>query len=355
MRGKHSFQEISNQARGWQAGSEVVLGQKEKLRSMVERNAEQRLLFMGCGSTHYLAQFSALFFQRITGLPCKSTPSSEVFLNPNTFLREDETPLVVALSRSGRTSETIKAVQEMRARGSEALAISCYQDTGLSSAASATISIPEAQEKSFAQTGSFAAMLIAVQTLAALTAHDDAFLQELAALPAHAEELVARAKPVARTVGTNEDYKRISYLGSGPLYGLANEGTIKMKEMSLSLAEAYHFMEFRHGPMSLLDEEHLIVGLLSERTRNYEVAVLRDLRERGGSIVVVANEDRGLSREFDAVFALNADLPERARPVLYLPFLQFMAYYRAMGRDLNPDRPRNVSMAIRLEGTEMTE
>ncbi len=355
MRGKHSFQEISNQARGWQAGNNVVLAQKEKLRSMVQRNAEQGLLFMGCGSTHYLAQFSAPFFQRITGLSCRSTPSSEVFLNPDTLLREEEMPLVVALSRSGRTSETIKAVEEMRARGSEALAISCYQDTGLASASSAIISIPEAQEKSFAQTGSFAAMLIAVQTLAALTADDDAFLREIKALPSQAEELIARAKPVAKAVGTVEGHKRISYLGSGPLYGLANEGTIKMKEMSLSLAEAYHFMEFRHGPMSLLDDEHLIVGLVSERTREYEMAVLRDLRARGGSIVVIANENGGLSQEFDTVFTLNSALSERARPVLYLPFLQLMAYYRAMGRNLNPDRPRNVSMAIRLEGTEMTK
>lgn len=355
MRGEYSFQEISNQAQGWRAGREAILARKKKVRSMVERNAEQGLLFTGCGSTHYLAQFSAPFFQRATGLFCQSTPSSEVFLNPDTLLREGETPLVVALSRSGRTSETIKAVQKMCDRGSEALAISCYQDTGLAAAASATISIREAQEKSFAQTGSFAAMLIAVQTLAALTTHDDTFLQELAALPSKADELIARAKPVAKTVGSNEDYKRISFLGSGPLYGLANEGTIKMKEMSLSLAEAYHFMEFRHGPMSLLDEEHLIVGLVSERTRDYEVAVLRDLQERGSAVVAVADEDGGLSQDFDTVFTLNSDLPERARPVLYLPFLQFMAYYRAMGRDLDPDRPRNVSMAIRLEGTEMTE
>ncbi|MEA3408438.1 MAG: SIS domain-containing protein [Chloroflexota bacterium] len=332
-----------------------MLAKKEEALSMVERAAEEGILFMGCGSTHYLAQFSARYFQRATGLSCQSSPSSEVFLNPDTLLREGQKPLAVALSRSGRTSETIQAVQEMRGRGSEALAISCYQDTGLASAASTTISIPEAQEKSFAQTGSFGAMLVAVQTLAALTANDDVLLQEIDSLPSQAEDLIARAKPMAKKVGANERYKRISYLGSGPLYGLANEGTIKMKEMSLSLAEAYHFMEFRHGPMSLLDEEHLVVGLVSERTQDYELAVLRDLRERGGSIVVIANENQGLSQAFDTVFALNSSLSERARPVLYLPFLQLMAYYRAMGRGLDPDRPRNVSMAIRLEGTEMKE
>jgi glucosamine--fructose-6-phosphate aminotransferase (isomerizing) len=107
--------------------------------------------------------------------------------------------------------------------------------------------------------------------------------------------------------------------------------------------------------MSLLDGEHLIVGLVSESTRDYEVAVLQDLRERGAAVVVIANEDGGLSRAVDTVFALQSPSPEEARGALYLPLLQLMAYYRAMGRNLNPDRPRNVSMAIRLEGTEMTE
>ncbi len=66
--------------------------------------------------------------------------------------------------------------------------------------------------------------------------------------------------PLAERVGADESTKRITYLGSGPLFGLASEATVKMKEMSLSVAEPYHFMEFRHGPMSLVDGEHLVVA-----------------------------------------------------------------------------------------------
>jgi len=109
-------------------------------------------------------------------------------------------------------------------------------------------------------------------------------------------------------------------------------------------------MEFRHGPMSLVDREHLVVGLLSEGMREYELGVFDDLRQRGARLVVVGNRLGDLPGEFEAVLDLEADLPERACPVLYLPFVQLLAYYRAIGRGLDPDRPRNVVMAIRLDG-----
>jgi glucosamine--fructose-6-phosphate aminotransferase (isomerizing) len=126
-----------------------------------------------------------------------------------------------------------------------------------------------------------------------------------------------------------------------------------MKEMSLSSAEAYHFLEFRHGPMSLVDRDHLIVGLLSEELRDFELAVLRDLKARGGRILAIAPTDDGLAGLADDALVLGQAVSEAARPVLYLPLLQLLAYHRALGRKLNPDRPRNVVMAIRLDGAEM--
>jgi glucosamine--fructose-6-phosphate aminotransferase (isomerizing) len=217
-----------------------------------------------------------------------------------------------------------------------------------------TIELPVGREESYAQTRSFASMLVATQATAALVADDPGMLGDLRRLPALASPLMGRAEPLAKRLGADETIKRITFLGSGPVYGLANEATVKCKEMSLSMAEAYHFMEFRHGPMSLVDGEHLIVALMSDATRSYELSVLRDLRERGARVVAVANRADDLSDACEAWLSLDADVAEGARPVLYLPFVQLFAYYRSMSRGLNPDRPRNVVMAIRLAGTEMT-
>ena len=196
-------------------------------------------------------------------------------------------------------------------------------------------------------------MLVAVQALAALVGDDDQLIGELEMLPDRAASLMRRAEPLAERIGGDESIKRITYLGSGALYGLASEATVKMKEMSLSLAEPYRFMEFRHGPMALVDEEHLVVALLSDSMRDYELGVLRDVQERGGRIVAIAEDSDGLDPEWMGSLALGSGLSPRARPVLYLPVVQLMGYYRSMGRALNPDRPRHVVMAIRLDGTEM--
>lgn len=353
--GAFSRQEILTQGEAWQGALDAVQTQRQPLVRWLASIPARELFFTGCGSTHYLALFAAPFFQAATGWRCRGVPASELAWQTESLVAPGAAPGLVAVSRSGETSETVLAVETLTARGAHTLAISCYDDTPLSAAVERTIAIPQGREESFAQTRSFAGMLIACQALAALAANDAALWAALQQLPPLAEPLIARADPLARAIGQDEAIKRITYLGSGPLYGLANEGTVKMKEMSLSLAEAYHFMEFRHGPMSLVDGEHLVVALLSEGMRAYELGVLRDLRARGARIVAVGNNLAGLGDVAEAALDLETTLPERAQPVLYLPMLQLLAYHRALGRGLNPDRPRNVVMAIKLLGAEMVE
>lgn len=353
-RGEHSRREILTQGDSWRDAVAQTRYHSDALLHLLAQYEGQRVLFIGCGSTYYLALYAAPLFQRVTGRLCAALPSSELLLQTEAVVGSGEQPMVVALSRSGETTETIRAAQKMSARGSAVITISCYEETGLAAASNITVDIPAGQEESFAQTRSFAGMLVAVQTLAAHVAGDEALLTGLEALADLAPDLVERADPLAKRLAQREDVKRISYLGSGELYGLASEATVKMKEMSLSIAEPYPFMEFRHGPMALVDQEHLIVGLLSERTRAYEVAVLDDLKAHGATILVVGENLIQLGQRYDDAFDLRSGLPELARGVLYLPLLQLLAYHRAMHRGLNPDRPRNVVMAIRLEGTEMT-
>ena len=352
--GQHSYEEISTQEASWRDAIAAIGTQRRAIAELVDVHARDGIVFIGCGSTHCLAQFAAPFFQRVTRIPCRAAPSSELALQTDSVVVPGTRPLVIALSRSGETSETILAVETLRKNGSKALAISCYENTPLAKACALTVAVKASQEESYAQTRSFSGMLMAVQMLAAVTAHNRALEEELRQVPDLASDLVIRAREAALPVAQDKSIRRITYLGSGPLYGLAAEATVKMKEMSLSVAEAYHYMEFRHGPMSLVDEKHLIVGLLSSRMRDYELAVLRDLKKRYARVAVITNRDQELHPEFDSVFELRASVLERSRAVLYMPYLQWLAYHRAMAKGLDPDRPRHVVMAIRLHGTEMS-
>ena len=351
--GAYTLGEILTQGASWQSAIDSTLSQREPLLDLFGRNAGNRVFFSGCGSTHYLAQFAAPFFQELTGRVCSGVASSELLLQIDSLVSAGETPLIVCLSRSGETTETILAASLLKKRNCEVVVISCYDQTPLSQVADLTICVPGGREESFAQTRSFAGMLVAIQVMAALVADDEALLRELSRLPELAPATIERADALARRYGPDESLKRVTFLGAGALYGLASEATVKAKEMSLSIAEPYQFMEFRHGPMALVDTEHLVVALLTDRSREYELGVLSDLKQKGAHIIGIAESSCPLMPGLDALLPLASDLSEPARPVLYLPFLQLYAYHRAIGRGLDPDRPRNVLMAIQLDGPDM--
>jgi glucosamine--fructose-6-phosphate aminotransferase (isomerizing) len=194
-------------------------------------------------------------------------------------------------------------------------------------------------------------MLVVVQAMAALlNGHED--LGALALLGENAALILNNYSELARTLGMDQRIERFFFLGSGPLYGIACEAMLKMKEMSLSYSEAYHVLEFRHGPMSMVNDRALVVGLLSDEAYAQEAAVLREMRGRGAQILAMGVHDNRAEWDSDVhVVNLDSVLPRWARPVTYLPVLQLMAYYRALANGQDPDRPANLTFVISLDQT----
>jgi glucosamine--fructose-6-phosphate aminotransferase (isomerizing) len=362
-RGRYTLNEIGTQGDSWRGGLRAAEAVPEGALTMLAEAGCGGMLLMGCGSTYYLAQALAPWVTQVLGVAARAVPSSELALGDGWTLATGHRPLVVALSRSGATSETAMAVRLAKERGCRVAVVTCYPDSELAALADVTVALPEGQERSFAQTRSFAGMLVATQMLVARMGSSAACSQtegagcvalgeELARLPSLAGEAVAAADALAQR-WADAGWDRVSYLESGMRYGLAGEAMIKMKEMALATAEAFHTMEFRHGPMALVDERHLVVALLSEAMGRYEEGVLADLCERGARVVALGPQRPVYADAYAAWLPMGGDLSELSRSVLYLPFLQLLAYYRAMAAGQDPDRPRNVVMAIRLTGTAM--
>ena len=114
-----------------------------------------------------------------------------------------------------------------------------------------------------------------------------------------------------------------------------------MKEMTLTHSEPFHFLEFRHGPMSMVNEKAVVVGLVSESNSSHEKAVLNEIQALGGKILSLG--------ELGVDIAFRSDIPESVRNVLYLPVLQLMAFYRSLAKGLNPDHPKNLQAVVKLD------
>ena len=348
QRGENTYREITGQPEAWAEALEVGRAATAGLQRLWERSRVRELLFTGCGSTHYLS-LAAAALARERGLAARALPASEVWLFPKLAGPDVSRVLLVAVSRSGETSETVHAVETFRqAGGQAAVTVGCYPEATLAGVCDLTLAVPKAQEVSVAQTRSFASMLILCQFVVAALAEDAGLAGRLEALPRLGAQLLDSCAELAAGLGTEESLQRFFFLGSGPRYGLACETMLKMKEMSLSYSEAYHPLEFRHGPKSVVGEGSLVIGLLSDAARAQESTVLADMKALGARTLALVEAGAAEFGDADHVIPLASGLAEADRLALYLPALQLLAYHRALANGQDPDRPRNLTAVVTL-------
>ena len=343
--GEHTLAEIVSQPDVWATAYAALDGQAAQIERAWRAASPRQVLVTGCGSTYYLAQIAAGLIQRLTGLPARGVPASEIALYPGQTLYDPAQTLLLAISRSGTTTETGAAMdQYRRAGGAAAWGITCYDGTPVADETDFTILLPMAQEQSVAQTRSFSTMLLAAEAVAAIAGGHS--IAPLAGLSAAGRDLMGMTYGLATQWGTQAGLGKFLFLGSGLLYGVACEAMLKMKEMSVTHSEAYHVLEFRHGPKSMVDENALVIGLLDRRTFDHEAAVLNESVAMGGTTLALAP---GMRSAGHVTVHLPDNLPDWAMPVLYLPVLQTMAHARAVSKGLDPDAPRNLTAVVFLD------
>jgi glucosamine--fructose-6-phosphate aminotransferase (isomerizing) len=330
-----TYNEIKSQTQAWAQALDLACES-----SLPDVAGFRQVVFTGCGSTYYLSLAAAALYQQLTGRPARAVPGGELWLNPQVYLAADKA-LLVAISRSGTTTETVQAVERFRTEGhGDVVAISNYHEA-LSQLAAVDIVIERGQEQSVAQTRSFASLYVAAAALCARMAGRNDLLSAMQGLPVVGEKLLSKYEAYAQDVGRNLDFDRFYFLGSGTRYGLACEVSLKMKEMTLTHSEPFQFLEFRHGPMSMVNEHTLVAGLLSDANRPHEARVLSEMEALGATVASLG--------ESQAQVAFESRVPESVRGVLYLPVLQLIAFYRALAKGLNPDRPHNLMAVVKLD------
>jgi glucosamine--fructose-6-phosphate aminotransferase (isomerizing) len=330
-----TYREIKSQTDAWAQSVEVASGAR-----LPGASDYDQVLFTGCGSTYYLSLAAAALYQELTGCPARAMPAGELVLNPKTALTDQKT-LLVAVSRSGTTSETLKATENFKAQTRGDVVVISNYDQILSTLADVNIMIPKGQEQSVAQTRSFASMYVAACVFGARMAGRNDLVEAMDKLPEIGNLLIRNYELLAKEIGENVEFDRFYFLGSGIRYGLACEANLKMKEMTLTHSEPFHFLEFRHGPMSMVNQHAVVLGMLSDMNRAHEAKVLSEMKDLGGTVLALG--------EKDAQVQFDSDIPESMRGVLYLPVLQLMAFYRSVAKGLNPDQPNNLTTVVQLD------
>ena len=300
-------------------------------------------IFVGCGTSYYLAQAAAASFTLLTGTLARALPASEILLYPELSL-PSESVFPVLISRSGHTSEILAVAETLTQKGIEFLALTC-DGNELATSTKRVLQLP-VKEESTVMTSSFTSMLLAMQFLAAKLAGKEDFLTELERLPETVRSLHAKyAQPLEDFAA--RPFEDVAVLGQGPLYAIASEVALKVMESSSSYAQFFHTLEFRHGPKSIIQGRTLVIGLIADASAAQEVKVLHEMKQLGASTIAIVNRATPETRAAaDLVIELSSPLPALALLAAYVVPGQLFGSFVGFAKGLNPDEPLNLTRVV---------
>jgi glucosamine--fructose-6-phosphate aminotransferase (isomerizing) len=343
-----TLKEIYGQAAVWQRCLQD-LGQMD-LASLVD-GYDPRIMewvFVGCGTSYYLAQAAAASLTALLQVPARAVPASEILLQPDlVFPRGAAQCFPILISRSGHTSEVLQVADYLKRQKAEFLAVTC-DGRELLQTTDRVLKL-HVLEESTVMTASFTSMVLALQYLAATIAGNQEFIGHLRQLPGHLDRLLAVYGPQVKKFAERQPFEDVAFLGQGPLYAIASEVALKVMESSSTYAQYFHTLEFRHGPKSIVGPGTLVGGLISESGYATEAPVLLEMKELGSQIMVIANSVTAeLRSAADLLVELELPVPELARIIVYVVWGQLLGSYSGLRKGLDPDNPKNLSRVVTI-------
>ncbi len=333
---------------------EVALEGMQLTRTQVKRI--KRIHLVACGTAWHACLVGKFMLEEIAGIPAEVDYGSE-FRYRSPLM--DPQSILLMVSQSGETADTLAATDIARAKRAKILSICNVIDSSIARKSHGVLYTHAGPEISVASTKAFSTQLTALYLLAVALGRlngklkqTDArkFLRDLMHLPSWIEDalrLEDEVKELARELMHSQDFL---YLGRGVNYPIALEGALKLKEISYIHAEGYPAGEMKHGPIALIDEKMPVV-VLAPRDRYFEKTIgnLKEVESRGGKVIVLT-DDLKTSKEV-SVFRLLT-LPKASHyltPIVMTIPLQLLAYYIAVHRGTDVDQPRNLAKSVTVE------
>jgi len=318
----------------------------------------KRIIFIACGTSYHASMVGEFLVESLARIPVEVDLASE-FRYRDPILGPGD--LVVAVSQSGETLDTMEAVREAKKKGAQVLAISNVLESSIPRLADYAFYTHAGPEIGVASTKAFTTQLVAMTLLAIYLGRRTkalskerarALLAELVQLPTKMRDVVesgAQLQVLARRYGLPSPHGFL-FLGRGAQYPIALEGALKLKEISYIHAEGYAGGEMKHGPIALIDDT-LPVVVLVPRGPHYEkmVSNLAEVRARQGKVLAIATKgDNEIGGHADDV-VLVPDTALELQPILTVLPLQMLSYYVADGKGTDVDQPRNLAKSVTVE------
>ncbi len=317
----------------------------------------ERLTLVACGTAFYACSVAKYWFEQLAGLPCEIDVASE--------FRYREPPLpansyAIFVSQSGETADTLAALRYCAEKVQKTIAVVNVPTSSIAREADLALPILAGVEVGVASTKAFTCQLLALAVMALKAGIDRGHLspdqlaghlETLRALPGLMNAALSTSDEIAKLAGQLAEAQDILFLGRGPMYPLALEGALKLKEISYIHAEGYASGELKHGPIALIDRMVPVIVLAPhDRLFDKTVSNMQEVMARHGKVLLIT-DGRGIATAAEGTWA-SLRLPEVAEPfapILYALPAQLLAYHTAIAKGTDVDQPRNLAKSVTVE------
>jgi len=315
----------------------------------------KHIIFTACGTAFHAGLVGEFLLEHMARIPAETEYASE-FRYRNPIIGDDT--IVVAISQSGETADTLAAVEQAKERGATVLGIVNVVGSSIARATDAGIYLHVGPEIGVASTKAFTAQVAVLSMLAIElgrrrhVSSDEAarYIDELAQIPEKINTILDQSSHIRAIAAANVDRENWLFLGRGCNYPVALEGALKLKEISYIHAEGLPAAEMKHGPIALIVDGMPAVFIATAGPQYDKImGNIEEVKARGGKVIVVATEgDEEIARRADYLITIPA-APELLQPMLTVLPLQLLAYHAAVLRGHDVDKPRNLAKSVTVE------
>ena len=315
-----------------------------------------RIIIVACGTSWHAGLIGEYLFEDLTRIPVEVEYASE-FRYRNPIVKEDD--IVLAISQSGETADTLAALEIAKEKGATILGICNVVGSSIARITDAGVYTHAGPEIGVASTKAFTTQVTVLSLMAlriaringSITTSDfHSIITELELVSKQISEVLKLEKIIEEISKKFKEVQNFLYLGRGYNFPVALEGALKLKEISYIHAEGYPAAEMKHGPIALIDEEMPIVVIATKRG-NYEKVIsnIQEVKARGGRLIAIVTQGDLTVKELADYVIEIPECSEKLSPLLTNIPLQLLSYYIAVMRGCNVDQPRNLAKSVTVE------
>jgi len=322
--------------------------QAKEIADFFATNKQRKFTFFGCGSSYMLSKSAATIFAAKPDTYASAVPAGDYIVNPTFWKETVKNSIIVTISRSGKTSEMVRAVKHIKENyGCPVISLSMKDDNDIMPMSELDITMDWCYDNSVCQTRTVTNLYAAVLLLAAAYSNDEVLLKSVkAAVDTNADFIAENRKALEEIAAL--DWKDVTVLADGPVCGIAEEGALAFTEIAMLTGRYFRMLDYRHGPVVISGKQSLTLMLLNPCEDALQGDMVRDVMAHGGPVVTVSDKAENI---YGAAAHIQIkgieDFAAFGIPFIYLA--QMTALLKSISMGGNPDAPTGLDAYITLK------